>query len=213
MLSLLHRLRQDEHGVILSTELVVVGSLLVVGLITGTTCLQRSVDAELRDLGNAIGSLDQSYSFSAHRKIGRSGYCSAWTAGSSYFNCEAQQECCHDITGCHQDVAVGCGSCGNAHCSGCGSAAVCGSCGTTGCTGGCGNAAGSVDWDTSAVPGLRVSEWSGSTIPQLPIADPIGLLPGHSSAAACEEQCPPVAVPVTPPCTDPGDLVIPDHVW
>ena len=54
MLNLLKQLRQDEDGVILSAEIVIVGSLLVVGLITGVSCLQRSVDGELRDLGNAI---------------------------------------------------------------------------------------------------------------------------------------------------------------
>ena len=55
MMNLLKALRQDEYGVILSTEIVIIGSLLVIGLITGLTCLQKSVNGELQDLAGAIG--------------------------------------------------------------------------------------------------------------------------------------------------------------
>lgn len=102
MLNLLKALRQDENGVILSTEIVIIGSLLVIGLITGLTCLQKAVNGELQDVANAIGSLDQTYSFSAHHKTGFGGQCCAYTAGSSFYNCEHQGgEDCRDIVGCH----------------------------------------------------------------------------------------------------------------
>ena len=106
MLNLLKALRQDEYGVILSTEIVIIGSILVIGLITGLTCLQKSVNEELKDVAGAIGALDQSYSFSGHQKPGLVGRCCAWTAGSSYLNCEngatSQRT---DIIGCCNQAA------------------------------------------------------------------------------------------------------------
>ena len=123
MLNLLKQLRQDEYGVILSAEIVIVGSLLVVGLITGVSCLQRSVDGELRDLGNAIGSLDQSYSFACHYKPPTNGRCCAWTAGSTYRNCETNHDGCDDeivgAAGCCQTIALGCGQCETSGCGEC----------------------------------------------------------------------------------------------
>ena len=96
MLNLLKALRQDENGVILSTEIVIIGSLLVIGMITGLTCLQKSVNGELQDVANAIGSLDQTYSFSGHRKSGFGGQCCAYTAGSAFNNCERNDDGCGD---------------------------------------------------------------------------------------------------------------------
>lgn len=142
MLNLLKALRQDEHGVILSTEIVIIGSLLVIGLITGLACLQKSVNGELHDLAGAIGALDQSYSFSSFRKAATHGRCCAYTAGSSYSNCENDNEERGDIVGCSEVRQVqvsACGACGGTSatgCSSCGSiASPCGSgpCGSAPC--------------------------------------------------------------------------------
>jgi len=142
MLNLLKALRQDEHGVILSTEIVIVGSLLVIGLITGVACLQKSVNGELQDLAGAIGALDQSYSFSSFRKAATLGRCCAYTAGSSYSNCENDSEKCGDIVGCHEVRRVqvspcnACGGTSTTGCSSCGSSvSPCGSgpCGSAPC--------------------------------------------------------------------------------
>jgi len=145
MLNLLNKLRQDENGVILSAELVIIGSLLVVGMITGLTCLQQSVNGELRDVAGAIGSLDQSYAFSAHRKPGTNGQCCAWTAGSSFTNCERkQEECVNDVVGC-QDILIetrtDCCQGGTAGCTGCGQ---CGGGSAEGGVSGCGGCGGCV---------------------------------------------------------------------
>lgn len=174
MLNLLKALRQDEYGVILSTEIVIIGSLLVIGLITGLTCLQKSVNGELQDLAGAIGSLDQSYSFSAHRKSGISGQCCAYTAGSAFNNCERNDHHAGDILGDEGTCAVqisSCGGCGNSN-SCVGSPAgdsVCGVCG--GQAGGCSscgsgliNGIGPIIIDTG-VPNLKVTEWPSSDCP------------------------------------------------
>jgi hypothetical protein len=74
----------DEAGVILSAELVLVGTILVVGMIVGLVELQCSVVDELNDLGEAIGSVNQSYIYSgvASRKTG--GGLKAATFGSFF---------------------------------------------------------------------------------------------------------------------------------
>lgn len=57
----LSRLWDDEDGVVLSAELVLIGTILVIGLIVGLANLQNAVVGELNDLGSAIGGADQSY--------------------------------------------------------------------------------------------------------------------------------------------------------
>ena len=200
MLNLLKALRQDEHGVILSTEIVIVGSLLVIGLITGVACLQKSVNGELQDLAGAIGALDQSYSFSSFRKAGTLGRCCAYTAGSSYINCENDIQKCGDIAGCgevRQVQVSACGVCGGASttgCSSCGSS-PCGSapCGTTPCgSAPCGSApCGKTSFGSengarvigTGVPGMKVTEY-----PLSPRVEPIApvAVPGCQDCSSTE---------------------------
>lgn len=52
---------KDECGVILSAEIVLIGTILVIGMIVGLVELQVAVVGELSDLGDAIGNFDQSY--------------------------------------------------------------------------------------------------------------------------------------------------------
>lgn len=68
----------DEFGVLLSAEAVVVGTVVVVGLTTGLTVVTKAVSEELTDVAKAIRSLDQSYSIPARER------CDARTAGSSF---------------------------------------------------------------------------------------------------------------------------------
>ncbi len=74
----LARLWRDQAGVLVSTEAVVVGTVAVVGLTAGLSAVSSAVNEELKDVGFAIRSLDQSYSIPS-----QSG-CGAWTAGSCY---------------------------------------------------------------------------------------------------------------------------------
>ncbi len=68
----------DEAGVIMSAEAVVLGTVGVVGLTAGLSVAAKAVNSELQDLGFAIRSLDQSY------EIPGSHGCGAHTAGSSF---------------------------------------------------------------------------------------------------------------------------------
>lgn len=69
---------RDDAGVILSAEAVVVGTVAVVGLTAGMSVLATSVNEELKDVGMAIRSLDQSYVIPPQEG------CGAKTAGSSF---------------------------------------------------------------------------------------------------------------------------------
>jgi hypothetical protein len=89
-------LLHDEAGFIVSAELVLIATLLVIGLIVGLSEVQHAVVAELNDVGNAIGKLNQGYFFSgfSSRKTHGRGF-KAITFGSFYR--DFQDECdCND---------------------------------------------------------------------------------------------------------------------
>ena len=60
-MNILHTLKHDEHGFVVSAELVLVGTILVIGMIVGLTELSYGVNEELEDLGSAIGGINQTY--------------------------------------------------------------------------------------------------------------------------------------------------------
>ncbi len=62
-MNLVQKLWADEAGVVVSTELLLIVLILVLGLIAGMASLRDAVGQELADLGEAIGSLDGSYQF------------------------------------------------------------------------------------------------------------------------------------------------------
>lgn len=81
---MLNALWNDEAGVILSAEIVLVGTILVIGMIVGLVELQCSVVDELNDLGEAIGSANQSYTTSSVLSLKKDGDVKAATAGFSF---------------------------------------------------------------------------------------------------------------------------------
>ncbi|MEZ6043278.1 MAG: branched-chain amino acid aminotransferase [Planctomycetaceae bacterium] len=62
-MNLLNKLSHDEHGFVVSAELVLVGTILVLGMIVGLTELSYGVNEELEDVGSAIGGINQTYYF------------------------------------------------------------------------------------------------------------------------------------------------------
>jgi len=65
---LVSKLLRDEGGFIVSAELVLVATILVVGMIVGLSEVQHAVVSELNDVGDAIGSVNQGYFFSGFSK-------------------------------------------------------------------------------------------------------------------------------------------------
>ena len=58
---MLMKLWKDEAGAIVSAEIVLVATILVIGMVTGLASLRDAVIEELADVGAAIGAMDQSY--------------------------------------------------------------------------------------------------------------------------------------------------------
>ena len=108
---MLKALWNDEAGVILSAEITLVGTILVVGMIVGLVELQCSVVDELNDLGEAIGSVNQSYRTSGVLSKTKDGKVKAMTVGSRFND---QQDSCDGnecalvcITGSYPELPKG----------------------------------------------------------------------------------------------------------
>ncbi len=83
----LTQLWYDESGFIVSAELVLVATLLVLGMIVGLSEVQHAVVTELNDVGDAIGNLNQSYFYSGFSKWTLfGGQLKAYTRGSFFFD-------------------------------------------------------------------------------------------------------------------------------
>ncbi len=86
-MSFVRKLWNDEAGFVVSSELVLIATILVIGMITGLVTVRDQVVQELADVAGAISDVDQSYAYtgvSAHN---------ASTSGSDFVdlldNCDA----------------------------------------------------------------------------------------------------------------------------
>jgi len=84
--SLLIALWADEAGFILSAELVLIGTVLVMGLTVGLVSLRNSLGAEMTDLSHAFRQLDQSYGLAGIRGCRTLAGWTSWTAGSKFLD-------------------------------------------------------------------------------------------------------------------------------
>ena len=55
----------DESGFVVSTDLILVSTILVIGLLVGLVSLRDQIVQEFGDMAMAVGNMNQSYSFSA----------------------------------------------------------------------------------------------------------------------------------------------------
>lgn len=83
---MLRKFLNDEIGFIISSELVLVATICVIGLITGLVEVQFAVVNELNDVSEAIGSLNQSFFFTGFTatKVNGGGGIKAQTFGSFF---------------------------------------------------------------------------------------------------------------------------------
>jgi Flp pilus assembly pilin Flp len=76
---------KDDNGFVVSAELVLIGTILVIGMIVGLSEVQHAVVQELNDVADAIGSINQSFSYSGFRADKSScGAAKSFTHGSQY---------------------------------------------------------------------------------------------------------------------------------
>lgn len=62
---MMRQLWADENGFVVSTELALIATILVIGMVVGLTTIRDQVVQELADIAGMISQLNQSYSFSA----------------------------------------------------------------------------------------------------------------------------------------------------
>lgn len=55
--------QKKQAGFIVSAELILIATILVIGLIVGMVAIRDATVAEMEDVAEAIGALDQSYFF------------------------------------------------------------------------------------------------------------------------------------------------------
>lgn len=83
------RFLHDESGFIISAELILVATLLVIGMIVGLSEVQHSVTQELNDVGDAFGNINQSFcysGFTAYQCYGNCWNIKAMTRGSAFLD-------------------------------------------------------------------------------------------------------------------------------
>ena len=73
MSNMLRRLWDDDQGVIISVELILVIGILIFGIIPGLVALRNSVIAALTTIGNIIGTIVPSFTFSGFLVGGQNG--------------------------------------------------------------------------------------------------------------------------------------------
>lgn len=83
---MLRTLLNDEAGFIVSAELVLVATILVIGMIVGLSEVQHAVVQELGDVADAIGEVNQSYSYTGFsaQKSDNANKDKSYTTGSRF---------------------------------------------------------------------------------------------------------------------------------
>lgn len=92
---MIRKLLQEEAGFIISAELVLVATIVVLGMIVGLSEIQHALNAELNDVADAIGSINQGFYYSGFSKNNNTkGGVGAYTRGSLFV--DARDECDND---------------------------------------------------------------------------------------------------------------------
>ena len=95
---MLRQLMNDESGVIISAELVLVLTIAVIAMIVGLSEVAVAVNTELNDVSNAIGALNQSYGFTGFTgNGGPSGKIKSFVFGTTFIDtiddCDTNTTC------------------------------------------------------------------------------------------------------------------------
>lgn len=94
MKSLLTAVYRDEAGFVISSELILVGTIVVLSLVVGLSEVSISVNEELEDVGSAVGAVNQGFAYSG--VTGHKGF----KTGSAFYDvydfCDSQYDInCH----------------------------------------------------------------------------------------------------------------------
>lgn len=86
MQKLITRLFHDEAGFIVSAELILVATIVVIGTIVGLSEVTNAVNQELEDVASAFGSVNQSFQFSG--AVGHKGHAVGSRYRDSFDDCD-----------------------------------------------------------------------------------------------------------------------------
>jgi hypothetical protein len=87
-----NKLWNDENGFLVSAEVVLVGTILIIGMIVGHSELSFNVNQELEDVGAAIAGINQTYYYTL--AAGRKGE----SVGSTFLDFEDECDSACNIT-------------------------------------------------------------------------------------------------------------------
>jgi Flp pilus assembly pilin Flp len=94
---MLRQLMLDESGVIISAELVLVLTIAVLAMIVGLSEVAVAVNTELNDVSNAIGALNQNYSYTGFFACGNNGKIKSSFSGTTFMDmiddCDTNTTC------------------------------------------------------------------------------------------------------------------------
>jgi len=79
-------MKRNQKGFIVSIELIFLATILVIGLLAGWVMIRDTTLGELQDVANAIGSVNQSYTYNGTSETDPLGIEFTNTAGSSFFD-------------------------------------------------------------------------------------------------------------------------------
>ena len=100
----------DENGAIVSIELVLIITIAVLALIVGWSEVAVAVNNELNDISNAVGSLDQSFTFTSFKGQGATGKTKSVYNGSRWDDsqdvCDGNSDC-QLVCGAPDDASAG----------------------------------------------------------------------------------------------------------
>jgi hypothetical protein len=94
---LITKLINDENGFLISTELIVIFTLMLCGTVVGFAVIRDSLVMELHDASEAIGAVSQSYNVTGIRKARDNGNYHARCSGFG-FNDNSDDCDCKGIT-------------------------------------------------------------------------------------------------------------------
>ena len=84
---MLRQLLNDESGVIISAELVLVLTIAVLAMIVGLSEVAVAVNTELNDVSNAIGAMNQSFGYTGFSGAGGpAGKVKAFSSGATFID-------------------------------------------------------------------------------------------------------------------------------
>lgn len=86
MPALLRQLAADESGFLISAELTLIVTVLVLGMIVGLNSVQSAVVGEFRDIAHGFNCLNQSFAFTGFHSCWKWWGPLAWTSGSAFYN-------------------------------------------------------------------------------------------------------------------------------